>query len=388
MPRRLLIRLDCAGEAAWLALGRDGVPLHGERAGLPPAAVADDVIETVLLVPAEDVLVLPLPELPGSARQRAQALPFAIEEQLAAPVEQQHVLLAKQPDAVLVVARQAMDAWLQRLHAAGLRADRMLPDAWLLPYPSLLLQRHRVLLRPAAERAWAFPAAQLAEYAALLDAAGALEGAVDVLRIDSDAEVPFQQRKEQRFPDLLSALAPQLGSAGGADLLQGAYAPRHRHAGAERSWRLAAVLGGAALLAALGFAMTEYYALQQRARQQQAQMEALYRSVVPGAAQVPDPAARLRSLLAARGGPGSDGVLELLRQVAPALAGSGRFTIDALEYRGSALEITLQVPDVATLDSLRDRLDSLPPLRAQILSSTAGSSGFEGRLRVHRAGPA
>src|SRR5690606_3835633 len=117
----------------------------------------------------------------GSARQRAQALPFAIEEQLAAPVEQQHVLLAKQPDAVLVVARQAMDAWLQRLHAAGLRADRMLPDAWLLPYPSLLLQRHRVLLRPAAERAWAFPAVQLAEYAALLDAAGALEGAVDVL---------------------------------------------------------------------------------------------------------------------------------------------------------------------------------------------------------------
>ena len=117
MSRRLLIRLDAHGDAAWLALGRDGTPLHGERAGLPEAAA--DVTETIVLVPAEDVLVLPMPDLPGSPRQRQQALPFAIEEQLAAPVEQQHVVLSADPQAVLVVARTRMQGWLSRLHGAG-----------------------------------------------------------------------------------------------------------------------------------------------------------------------------------------------------------------------------------------------------------------------------
>lgn len=388
MSHRLLIRLTADGDATWLALGRDGVPLHGERPGFPPPTEAG---ETVVLVPAEDVLVLPVPDLPGSPRQRLQALPFAIEEQLASPVEQQHVVLATQPDAVLVVARERMQAWLARLGEAGLAVDRLLPDGWLLPadVPTLVLHRERALLRDGPDRLLVLPAAQLGEMALLLEQAGALPAPVQVLRIDSAAAPVLPVHDEHQGTDLLTALAAGLPNAGGLDLLQGEYAPHHRNAGAQRSWRLAAVLAVGALLTALGVAVGEYYALETRWQRQQADMEALYRSVVPGTTPVPDPAARLRSLLAAReGSAGNDGALGLLALVAPAIAGSGRYTIDAVEYRGGALELTLRAADVATLDSLRARLDDTPALRAELTAATPGTGGVEGRLRVSRGGPA
>lgn len=389
MPRHLLIRLAPDGSAAWCAVERDGRPLHGERAGLPPAA--EEIASLTVLVPAEDVLVLPLPELPGSARQRLQALPFAIEEQLAAPVEQQHVAVSADPPLVLVVARARLEGWLAQLAAAGLAPDRMLPDACLVPSApaTVVLHGGRALLRPAADRVLAVPACDLAQYLAVLG--GAASGPVHVLDADDGATgapdgVAVAAR--QRAPDLLAALAPQVSGTTAVQLLQGSFAPAHRTAGSRRSWSWAAALGGLALLLALSHAVLEYRALEARWHAQQAEMQALYRSVAPGSAPVPDPAARLRSLLERRGAAaGAEGALALLARVAPALSGSGRYTVDAVEYRGGALELTLRAPDVATLDALRARLSAEPPLQAELTGLVPGSNGVEGRLRV-RGGPA
>lgn len=387
MPRHLLIRLAPDGSAAWCAVDRDGRVLHAERAGLPPAG--DDISHLLVLVPTEDVLVLPLPELPGSARQRQQALPFAIEEQLAAPVEQQHIAPSADPPLVMVVARARLQAWLAQLAAAGLSPDRMLPDACLVPaaVPTVVLHGERALLRPAPDRALAVPASDLASYLALVGGAEPLQ----LLEADAGATVVadgVEAGTRRHSADLLSALAPQLRGVQGLQLLQGGFAPAHRSGASRRTWSWAAALGGLALLVALAHALLEYRALEARWDEQQAQMQALYRSVVPGTAAVPDPAARLRSLLERRGTGGTaDGALALLARVAPALSGSGRYTVDAVDYRGGALELTLRAPDVATLDALRARLSAEPPLSAELTGLVPGSNGVEGRLRV-RGGPA
>src|SRR5690606_35843292 len=182
MPRQLLIRLAPDGAAAWCAVERDGRVLHGERAGLPPPG--DDVTAITVLVPAEDVLVLPMPDLPGSARQRLKALPFAIEEQLAAPVEQQQVAPASDPSLVLVVARPRLGSWLAQLREAGLSPARVLPDACLAPRGAVVLHGGRALLRPASDRALAVPAADLGLYLGELGAGG---DTPTVLVVEADA---------------------------------------------------------------------------------------------------------------------------------------------------------------------------------------------------------
>src|SRR5690606_31113912 len=244
-------------------------------------------------------------------------------------------------------------------------------------------------LRPASDRALAVPAADLGLYLGELGAGGDTP-TVLVVEADASTAIPADVSiaERRRAPDLLSALAPQLPDVPGLQLLQDAFAPPHRAAGSRRTWAWAAALGGLALASVLAHALLEYRVLDARWDAQQAEMQALYRSVVPASAEVPDPAARLRSLIERRGAGGSaDGALALLARVAPALSGSGRFTVDAVEYRGGALELTLRAPDVATLDSLRTRLSAEPPLSAELTGLVPGSNGVEGRLRV-RGGPA
>ena len=67
-------------------------------------------------------VLLDIPRPPGSERQLQHALPFAIEDQVVAPIETQHVAwaVADNPSRqrVAVVARSTLEAWLAPLRAA------------------------------------------------------------------------------------------------------------------------------------------------------------------------------------------------------------------------------------------------------------------------------
>ena len=119
---------------------------------------------------------------------------------------------------------------------------------------------------------------------------------------------------------------------------------------------------------------------------QRAQMETLLREALPDVQRVVDPRAQVAAELARRGGAArGEGVLGLLARIAPLLSGSGRYTMDGLEYRAGTLDLTLRGDDVATLDELRERMASLG-LAAELTAMTPGSSGVEGKLRVREGG--
>src|SRR3546814_13140132 len=99
---RILIRIAPDGELRWLSTSD---PARVQR-GVPVVA-ADDRVWVVM--PAEDVLLLSAPRVARSAAQMQQALPYAIEDQLAAAIETQHVAWSPAADpqhvAVAVVSR-------------------------------------------------------------------------------------------------------------------------------------------------------------------------------------------------------------------------------------------------------------------------------------------
>jgi general secretion pathway protein L len=64
------------------------------------------------------------------------------------------------------------------------------------------------------------------------------------------------------------------------------------------------------------------------------------------------------------------------------VAGSGRYTLEGLEYRAGTLELVVTAADVAALDQLRESLASIAPLQVELTAATPGSRGVEGRLRV------
>jgi general secretion pathway protein L len=110
-------------------------------------------------------------------------------------------------------------------------------------------------------------------------------------------------------------------------------------------------------------------------------MEQLLRSAVPGLTRVVDPRAQLAAEETRLGRSTGGGVLPLLARIAPSLSGSGRYTIDGLEFRGDTLELVIRGPDVATLDGLREMLAALS-LQVELTGATPGTGGVEGRLRI------
>lgn len=381
-----LIRLLPDGGAEWLALGRDGRILSGPQSGLP----ATPAERTWVLVPAEAALLLRAPRVARARRQLEQAVPFAIEDQLAAPIELSHVALddSAQGDdlGVAVVSHSAMEAWLAPLHAAGIAPDRMLPDGALLPGEgaTVFVEGRRALLRYAPAGLFAGSVEEIPDWLALLGTAGA---APPRLRwIGTAASVPAGLAVEREDADVpLRWFAARFAQSDAPNLLQGRYAPQRGREDARRVWRWAALLALAAALAGIAQLALERRQLEARHLAQRAEMESLLRTAVPGINRIVDPRAQLAAEQARVARGGGSGLLPLLARIAPSLSGSGRYTLDGLEYRGDTLELVVRAPDVATLDGLREALAAMA-LQVELTGATPGSGGVEGRLRIRGGG--
>ncbi|MGH8173467.1 MAG: type II secretion system protein GspL, partial [Rhodanobacteraceae bacterium] len=136
MPDRLLLRLQSGGDATWLRQAADGRVASPSTRGLPPASALAGDAEIVVLVPAEHVLLTEAKVAARTRTQLLQALPFAIEDQLLAPVEDLHFAASAEVGetvGVAVVARTALRAWLDRLAESGIQPDVLLPESLALP---------------------------------------------------------------------------------------------------------------------------------------------------------------------------------------------------------------------------------------------------------------
>ena len=141
MTETLVIRLRALDEAlaSWLL-----VDPTGARSGPVSSGPIGDALSlaqgrrVVLLLPATDVS-LAEPELPvrGGARI-LQAVPFALEEQLATDVEALHFAVGTREAGaagtpVAVVSRVLLDRWLGACEAAGIHAEAAYVESQALP---------------------------------------------------------------------------------------------------------------------------------------------------------------------------------------------------------------------------------------------------------------
>lgn len=109
------------------------------RRGDADAIIVDGDGPATMLVPSEQVRLIAV-DLPlASHARRIEALPYAIEDRIAGPVDMVHVALGRElaPKRYLaaVVSYEAMAQWLTQAEAAGAGDAAMLPDCLTLPQP-------------------------------------------------------------------------------------------------------------------------------------------------------------------------------------------------------------------------------------------------------------
>lgn len=403
MSDRLLLRLNSDESLTWLAQDAQGRVLSGANAGAPAVETLARARRIVVLVPAENVLLLETPRMSAQRVQFAKALPFAIEDQLASPVEDLHFAVPERlSDArvpVAVVARTALLDWLDRLARDGIRPDVMIPETVALPCTeggTLVIEDDRALLRTATAQAGTCDLAGLPDWLQLIEvdagqnSAKSLQLEVHDFRSASALALPVAvARYHERQRDALVFFAAQLGAEPLLNLLQGEFAPAHRQAPAKRLWRMAGALAAAAVIMLFVYYGADCWRLARESDQLDTAMrDALHQGFPEMDKVAGDPRQLMESALTRmRGGADAGGLLRMLIQVSPTLGSTTRSTLKTIEYHNATLELGLRAPDVPALDLIREQLANVHGLKVEVTAATSADNGVDGRLRIAGAKP-
>jgi general secretion pathway protein L len=403
MTETLVIRLRTSDEApaSWLIVDANGARSGPVQSG--PVADALSLAQgrrTVVVLPAAET-TLAAPELPvrGGARI-AQAVPFALEEQLASDLDTLHFAVGTRSASgpgtpVVMIARAVLDRWQSTWEAAGIRPDAAYSESSLVPAAPngcvLLLDESTLHVKRSETVAYALDAQPLGM--ALDLALGAItDPGEHVTFYTTPAEYDAQRDvieglrartatlQVKLLPDgTLPLLAAQIPVAHPVNILQGAYAAPSSFGSQFKRWRLPVGLAAATLLAFLAAQGLQLWQLSKAERQLDAQITEVFNMALPGQPVV-DARAQLEGVLARAGG-GQGALLPAISLVAQAITQAPGTRIQGMTYRAGVLEMRVQAPSIEALDGIKQAMTQ-NGATVELQSANPRDQYVEGRLHV------
>jgi general secretion pathway protein L len=416
MPEFLVVRLRSAAAATidaaaeWMVVDGSGARRGNVASGpLDLAPAAANGRKVIVLVPGTDAL-LAEPVLPvKSGTKLAQVVPFALEEHLAADVEDLHFAVGKRETRpgtpVTVVSHARMQAWQALLADAGLHADAIYPETAALPETpnaiTLLIDGASVYVRRPDTPGAVLDVQPLIEALQLALASGEKAREHVTIYVSED---DYERERElleglreftaslqlKLLPDgPLPLLAANVVRGTAVNLLQGRYQTKRKLQMSFEPWRYAAVLAGVFLVAHLGLKSWQYFHYRSQEAQLNQEIGEVFQQLMPGAP-LPDPAAARRMVEARlnqlRGGGGSmSGMMTTLAALGEALGQVPDANVESIAYTNNTTHLRVLAPSVDALDRIR-RVASEHGLEATIESETPRESKREGRLQFKSPG--
>jgi general secretion pathway protein L len=404
MTETLVIRLRASdgAPASWLLVDSNGAASGEVQNGpLEDALGLSQGRRTCLILPASDV-TLARPDLPpvrGAARI-AQAVPFALEEQLAADLENLHFAVgARDADSsatpVAIIARATLERWRANCDAAGIRPDAAYTESSLVPSTPnglvLVLDEDTLHVNRATQPCYALDArplplaldlalgepAETGEHVDFYVSPAAYETQQEAIEGLRARTATLQVRL---LPDgLLPLLAAQLPVAKPINLLQGVYAAPSSFGSQLKQWRLPAALAAATLLTFAGAQGLKLWQLNKAEKQLDAQIAATFKQILPGQPVV-DPRAQIQGVIA-RAGAGNDALLPAISLLAQAIAQAPATRVEGMSYRAGVLELRVLAPNVEALDGIKQTMGR-DGAKVELQSANPRDQLVEGRLQV------
>ncbi|MHB1950565.1 MAG: type II secretion system protein GspL [Acidiferrobacteraceae bacterium] len=323
-----------------------------------------------VLTPPYDTLLASV-SLPTQSRARlAQALPFALEDQLLGEPEQFHMTyraLGGDVFAVAVTAKERLLAWRQALADAAITPDVLCPANLRLPWAE-----GEWSVRFAPDGLWVRtgPFSGFASAGASREPPAILTAALADARARGSAPERLRLYDPPRDldHDRWRALGVALEEAQGAPMIPDESPPFNLLRGIEDEHSpLFSALRPALIMLTLwvgiGFLIhfAEWARLHHIEARQRAQMVALFRQSFPHETEIVDPAVQMRrgvTLLRRQSGlVGPNDLLPLLERVAQSVRGGPPgVVLHSLAYRHDRLRISLTAPGFNALDTFKDRL--------------------------------
>ncbi|MBF0284023.1 MAG: hypothetical protein HQL51_06145 [Magnetococcales bacterium] len=376
-----------------------------EMEGPLRAATLDEAASARLVVPVPglEVLLLKTQAPKMSRRQMEKAIPFLVEDQLAAPLSELHCAVRRDKEqggaAVGVAAKRRMEQWLAQLAELSVQPAAMPPEPLLLPWVpgtwTVALEPHQALVRLGPwegfgcdpENLEFLLARALTERPApqrirALDWTGTLEPAPRW----SGVTVPVEASPQSE--PLLHLMATEYQRDHALDLLQGDYGVREQWI--ESWWkpfRLPLLLLTAWLILRLGWDVMELRRLESLVERREAQVVALFKESFPEVQKVVSAQSQMRSRLdnlRQRAKKGGAGFLELLSAVGGVFKGTPNLTLLHLNQQENDLDVQFLVDNLEALSQLKEQLQKIPGLEVEIRSAATQKDNVLCHIKLGR----
>jgi len=336
-----------------------------------------------------------------------QALPFALEEELAENIENLHFALGSREGksdkiAVAVIARAVLDDIMQQLQSVNIKADSIMPDFLAVPQSaeswSLFYYENKVLVRSAQYAGFSIEKENIVSFLQMSLAESEAEKPKQLIVFKdkkpiSDIKalhaVNLPIKAKNHIRSALAWLAQGLADTVPAlNLLQGDYRPVNKTAHTWRRWRLTAIL-----LLSLGLLQIiaqgiEYQGLKRQRAELNAQIEEIYKQTFPEARKIVNPRVQmeqqLKNLRLQHGATGNeDNFLFLFNQISIPLRQAKGLNIQRIDYRDGQFDIHLEVADWQAWEYLKRKLEALN-LSVEKQSATSTNTVVQSHLRIQR----
>ena len=440
MKRQIFIHLgdptlsgDMPDQVYWCVKSDDDTVAPVYQGDLKTAANHAHGCRVIVMVSGVEVVLTDV-ALPQMNRQKLlKAIPFALEEQLANDVEDNHFAVGERQkeDAVnvAIVERKIIEMWLNGLKDVGIQPDVLTTEIMGVPYEqncwTILLKgadkqsKSKAILRTNLQSGIALDIANVEPLMnSMLESMG--EGnkpeRLNIITCDgSGAETGSGAKEgstESKISAQMAAVASQLEKLGGKfsisvnidhaqqpfltylsneyvesnsiNLLQGDYSRRERLEKQLRPWIPAATMAGVWLLLQFGLMVFEHQKLSSQVLSVKSQAEEIYRNVFPDAKNVPDPKSQMeRKLVELREAANqTTDILILLSKAGDVLSDTNSLLIRTLRFKDETLDLDFEISDLASLDSLKDRLTRETDLVVDIQSASSKKGKVESRMQL------
>jgi general secretion pathway protein L len=362
-----------------------------------------------VLIPSTNILLTQI-DIPTKQWKRiVQAVPYAVEVQLAENVENLHFALGKRESLsgdiiVAVIARCQMDHYLQLLGTVGFTPAMLVPDVLAVPKPKggwgILFLDDVALVRTGLQTGFAIEYESLgtALRMALVEHKEAQPQQIVVfIGVEPSSEltdlyaldIPVTIKTHEQ--GVLAWLALGVIENQPLNLLQGDYCYQDKMAIRLRPWRLMA-----ALLVLLGglHVVKQYIEYEQLILQRQAlntQIERVFQETFPETRKIVNPRIQMEQKLkelqisinhiTTR----DDNFLSILNKISTQLAYTPGFYLNHIDFYQGRFELQFTVANLQALEYLKQRLINHSGLTVKIQSATSRNEQVECSIRLYNS---
>lgn len=413
MTDYLVIRIpaDLNEEYSWIVVNDEGTRLSGVTNGPLVDAIGMAAERKVIaLLPGPDAFLAHVKLPVRSQAKLLQAVPFALEEQLADDVDDMHFALGRRTEdgstPVAAVNRRLLEGFIDTLADSGIEADQIIADTQGVPHMpgafTILMDSNRIYI---ADRQGERMVVQSDDLEEIVDSLGLFETQDEDDSVTASHLTAYLSEEDhRRFGDYLESLRDRIDSldikllpdgplphlavtvASGTsiNLLQGKYAATTDVSLLWRPWRTAAALLGAFFLVLMIVTAVELSHLKTQEKQLDANMQSLFKETFPEARRPKDPAREFTKLAGtmAGGGPTNDEFITTLGTLGKVMANTDDARIDALNFRSGKMDIRVTVSSTETLEKIKTEVSEAAGLMADIQAVNRRGDNWEGRIQI------